>query len=97
MMIEPRGTTDINPMTELLGKEFVRAVIKQRFGGGQLSDMVPDIYQMGNIKDKTIKNMPDEQGVLTEDETWLPDPQFAKAWEKFLHGELIPPPPPRPQ
>jgi hypothetical protein len=97
MVIEPRGTTDINPMTELLGKEFVTAVVKQRFGSGQLTDMVPDIYQMGNLTEKTIKNMPGDQGVLSDEETWLPDPQFAKAWQKFLNGELIPPPPPRPE
>lgn len=97
MVIEPRGTTEINPMTELLGKEFISAVVKQRFGSGQLTDMVPDIYQMGNLPEKTIKNMPDEQGVLSDEETWLPDPQFAKAWQKFLSGELIPPPPAPPQ
>ena len=97
LMIEPRGTTDINPMTELLGKEFISAVVKQRFGTGRLTDMVPDIYQMGNLTEKTIANMPDDQGVLANDETWLPDPQFAKAWQKFLNGELIPPPPLRPE
>ena len=92
-VIQPRGTGDINAVTEALGKAFVDAVIKQRFGGGTYADMVPDIAYMGNLEDKTVKNMPDDVGVLKPNETWLPDQVFASVWRQFLEGTLSPPPP----
>ena len=93
LVIEPRGNSDISAMTETLGREFVSAVIRQRYGSGQLSDMHPDIAQMGNLTTVTTTNMPDGQGVLAADETWLPDPQFAKVWAQFIKRELVPPAP----
>ena len=75
----------------------IEAVMAQRFGGGTFSDMHPDIAYMGNLVEKTTKNIPDDQGEMGPDETWLPDQTFAAVWKQFLEGQLVPPPPPPPQ
>ena len=90
LAIQERGTGDIGPLTEMLGREFISAVIKQRFGGGTYAEMVPDIAYLGNMKSKSIKNMPDDLEALEVDETWLPDSAFGKIWKQFIDGSLEP-------
>ena len=96
LTVEPRGTSDFSPMTEMLGRSFIDAVIAQRFGGGTFADMHPDIAYLGNLEEKSVKNMPDDLIELGPEQTWLPDQKFGSVWRQFLEGTLEPPPPPRP-
>ena len=79
-----------SPLHVYFALEFLGEMIKKRTPeepGGALADL-SDGFWVGDTKTFEISPRTDREKPLGENQTWLPDKEFAEMWKEFTTGKL---------
>ena len=98
---EFRGTSDLNPVMEYFGRQYLIEMIKMRLpaksdageGTAALAEVDRAAGLRGNVETGETAKIGDAAVALREEETYSPNESVANLWKKFVMGELEPPAP----
>lgn len=97
---EFRGTSDLNPVMEYFGRQYLMEMIKMRLpakdageGTTALAEVDRAAGLVGNVETGETSKIGDATVALGEEETYLPNETIGNLWKKFVMGELEPPAP----
>lgn len=87
--MEPRAPRGETPAVSHLVKRFFETMLKDRLDEeGKIKELDRTKSWMGDLKTFAVSPLEDAEAPVKEEQTWLPNEEFAKLWNEFTTGTM---------